>query len=302
MEYKKCDLLIIGAGPAGMTAAIYAARAGLHTIILEKMGVGGQVMTTGDIENYPGFLNITGAELTEKFMEQVDKYGVEVVYDEIQNADFENKVIKCESTEISCHAIIIAVGASPRKIGAENEEKFIGAGVHFCALCDGSFYVDKDVVVVGGGNSAVEEAIYMSTISKSVTIVNLTPDFNAQAVIIEQLKKLKNIKAVYHGNKVVKINGSDKVESIEIGSGKIIPCSGIFVAIGRSPNTKLLCSSLGLSKGGYIKVNTKCETSVAGVYAAGDCIEKNVRQIITACADGAVAATHAAEYIKTVKN
>ena len=300
METKNCDLLIIGAGPAGMTAAIYAARAGVKTIVLEKTAPGGQVLSTGEIENYPGFLNISGAELAAKFNEQVEKYNVETVYDEIQKIDFQKKTVKCMSTKISCHAIIIAVGASSRKTGAENEEKFIGQGVHFCALCDGAFYKDKEVIIVGGGNSAVEEAIYLSPIAKSITIVNVTPDFNAQAVLVDELKKLPNLRAIHHNNALKKINGDTKIKCIETSSGQNISCDGIFVAIGRSPNTKLLCSSLGLSKGGYIKTNSKRETSVPGVYAAGDCVDKHVRQIVTACSDGAIAATHAAEYIKTI--
>ena len=298
MESKKCDLLIIGAGPAGLTAAIYSARAGLSTIVLEKLGVGGQVMSTGDIENYPGFVKITGAELMTNMSEQVEKLGVEIVYDEIKHANFEKKVIECESTKISCQAIIISVGASPRKMGAENEEKFAGEGVHFCALCDGAFYKDKDIVVVGGGNSAVEEVIYMGDIAKSITVINVTPDFNAQAVLVEKMNSLPNLKAVHHRSSVLKILGEDKVTGIEITGGVKVECDGVFVAIGRSPNTKLLSGSLGITKGGYIKTNSKRETGIEGVYAAGDCVEKHVRQIVTACSDGAISATHAAEYIK----
>jgi len=318
MEIKNydCDLLIIGGGPAGLTAATYAGRAGLETVILEKIGLGGQIISTGEIENMPGFLSITGAELTQRMTEQAAKYGAEILYDEITHADFgdskditQKKVVTCESTKISCHAIILAVGASPRKSGAENEEQFIGNGVHFCALCDGNFYKGKDVIVVGGGNSAVEEALYLSDIAKNITIVNVTPDFNAQSVLVEKLKTLPNVKAIYHDHSVVKIisdEAASMVIAIEIknrntGAVKRIPCSGMFVAIGRSPNTKLLSGALGLTKGGYIEVNSKLETRIPGVYAAGDCTDKDVRQIVTACSDGAIAATHAAEYVKTAR-
>ena len=301
MEQKKCDLLIIGAGPAGMMAAVYAARAGVNTLVLEKEVPGGQVVSTGSIENFPGIVEISGAELATRMMQQVEKYGVEIIYDELKSIDFDKKIIKCESTKIGCKAIIIAVGASPRKTGAENEDRFVGKGVHFCALCDGEFYRGKNVVVIGGGNSAVEEVLYLSSLVKSVSIVNLTPDFNAHAVSVNQLKNLKNLAGIHHHRSLKKINGGAKIESVELSGGEIIPCDGIFVAIGRSPNTKLLHSSLGLTKGGYITVNSKCETGIPGIYAAGDVTDKLIRQIVTACSDGAIAATHAAEYIKSLR-
>ena len=308
MEKKECDLLIIGGGPAGLTAAIYGARAGLKTIVLEKLGVGGQIMTTADIENFPGFASISGPDLAMKLYEQAEGCGVEFVYDEIQKFDFNNskenpqgsvKTVECSETTITSRAIILSVGAYPRKTGAENEDKFIGRGVHFCGLCDGAFYRDKDIVVVGGGNSAVEEAIYMSDIAKSIIIINATASFNAQDVLVKKLETLSNV-AVKHNNTLKSIHGDKKVSSVDLNSGQNIKCEGVFVAIGRVPNTGWLSGYLDLDKSGYIIADDKMQTSVAGVYAGGDCIQKHVRQIITACADGAIAATHAAEYIKNL--
>jgi len=312
MEHKECDILIVGSGPAGMVAGIYGARAGLKVIILEKIAPGGQVMTTGEIENYPGFMSITGAELSMKFNEHVESYGVETIYDEIQKFDFnrELKKIECHDHIIVAKVVILALGANPRKTNAVGEEKFVGSGVHFCALCDGSFYKDKDVVVVGGGNSAVEEVIYLSSIVKRITVVNVTADFNAQAVLVDKLKTLPNIKAVYHNSIVKEVVTNDtglKIGGILIcGVGKgdeyrNIECGGVFVAIGREPSTAWLKGIVKRDKYGYIKVDKKLQTSIEGVFAAGDCVPKHVRQIITACSDGAVAATHAAEYIKSVK-
>ena len=352
MENKKCDLLIIGGGPAGMTAAIYGARAGLKTIVLEKMGVGGQIMTTAEIENYPGFTSISGPELAMKFNEQAEHCGVEFVYDEIESFDFgqksdkkttdekiagkkpkgeksnvTTKTVTCTSTKIDCHAVILCLGASPRKTNAVGEDKFLGSGVHFCALCDGAFYKNKDIVIVGGGNSAVEEVIYMSNIAKSITVVNAAEDFIAQSVLVEKLKTLPNVNAVYHNSTIKQINGDNKIQNVVIDvcqtlpnllsnhegkngcqencdkarTEKTISCDGVFVAIGRQPSTCQFANIVELDKSGYIVVNDKMQTSVTGIYAAGDCIQKNIRQIITACADGAIAATHSAEYVKSIK-
>jgi thioredoxin reductase (NADPH) len=306
MDEKHCDLLIVGSGPAGMTAAIYASRAGLNTLILESTVAGGQILSTSEIDNFPGFISTSGPELAMKISEQVEKCGVETIYDEIVSLSFRaqrgisgaHKVI-CADTTITAKAVIIATGASPRKIGCEGEEKFIGAGVHFCALCDGAFYKDKDVVVAGGGNSAVEEVLYLLPIVKSITVINAFPNFNAFATLVGRLPK--NLK-VHHNTKITKILGGKKIEGIETSTGETINCSGIFVCIGRKPNTDFLGGVVNLTDGGYIAVNQKLETNVAGVYGAGDVCEKHVRQIVTACADGAIAATHAVEYINSMKD
>jgi len=299
MTEKQCDLLVIGSGPAGMTAAVYASRAGLDTLILESTAPGGQILSTNEIDNFPGFVTISGAELAMKISEQVEACGVETVYDEVTGVllKADKKKITCNDTTITAKAVIIATGASPRKIGCEGEEKFIGAGVHFCALCDGAFYKDRDIVIAGGGNSAVEEVLYLSPIAKSITVVNAFSKFTAFRYLIDKMPE--GIK-VYHNTTVTKITGTEKLDGIELSNGKKIKCDGVFVAIGRKPNTTFLGNSLKLADGGYLAVNKKLETSIPGVYGAGDVCEKLVRQIVTACSDGATSATHAAEYIRSL--
>lgn len=299
MEKKSCDVLIIGGGPAGLMAGVYAARAGMNTVIVERLGVGGQIMLTPDIENFPGFLKVGGAELAEKMSEQATHCGVETIYDEIEEIDLVGKTVKCTDVEINAKAIIIAAGAHPRPLGAENETRLTGSGVHYCALCDGAFYKGKNVVVVGGGNSAVEEAIYMAAIATHVTVINNLSTWTAQAVLIEKLESLENI-TVHHNSTVSKIVGEKKVEAIETSAGRI-ECNGVFVAIGRVPSTEMFKEKIELTKQGYIIADKKMQTSVEGVFAAGDVTDKNVRQVITACADGAVAATHAVEYCRLKK-
>ena len=305
------DVIIIGAGPAGLTAGLYSARAGLRTAVIERVAAGGAVNTTPDVENFPGFLKVAGYDLGKKMHEQAEKAGAEFIYDEIASVNLRSKTVRCLGGEFSAKALIIATGAGPRPLGCEGEDEFAGSGVHNCALCDGAFYKGKDVVVAGGGNAAVEEAIYLSAIAKSVTIVNMTENFNAQQVLVDKLPKTVKI---FHSHTVQKISGSSKVERIDIkcNSGvkcaekgktcagvKTIPCDGIFVAIGRIPNTDLFKKQCDISKAGYIRVDgDSLETSVKGVFAAGDVIEKPVRQIVTACADGAIAATHAHQRIK----
>lgn len=277
-------------------AAVYAARAGMSTIIVERLGIGGQIMVTPDIENFPGFKKVGGAELAEKMSEQAAAFGAETVYDEIEEIDVQSKHVKCSEVEIDAHAIIIATGAHPRPLGAENEEKYLGSGVHFCGLCDGAFYKNKKVVVVGGGNSAVEEAIYLSAIASHVTVINKFAKWTAQQISIEKLESLPNV-SFHHKCTVDKIVGDKKVKSVETTVGEI-DCDGVFVAIGRVPSTELFKKKIELTKDGYIIVDEKMQTSVAGIFAAGDATDKHVRQVITACSDGAVAATHAVEYTK----
>ena len=298
-----CDLVIIGSGPAGMTAAVYAARAGLDTKILESTMPGGAILNTSEIDNFPGFVRVSGAELARNMQAQVESCGVETVYDEISNISLsdDTKTIVCADTTFKAKSIIIATGAGPRKIGCPNEEKFIGRGVHFCGLCDGAFYRGKDIVVVGGGNSALEEAVYLSPIAANVVIINNMPRFGGFTSLIEKVSALANVR-ILHNTTVEEILGGEKLVGIKTNAGEEISCAGVFVAIGRTPNTDFLRGTVELSNGGYVKIGKRQETGIAGVYAAGDVCEKNVRQIVTACADGAVAATHAAEYVKERAN
>jgi len=311
MENKniEVDILIIGAGPAGLMAGVYAARAGKKTVIIESVVPGGQITGTGEIENMPGFISVSGADLAIQMMSQAENAGAEIVYEEISEIHFGEggkkspHVVKLGGMSYHANAVIIATGARPRKLGCEGAHEFDGRGIHYCGLCDGNFYKDKNVVVIGGGNSAVEEAIYLAEIASTATVVNNTDNFNAQKPLLETLNSLKNIKAVYHGHIVSKVSGDKTVASIEItdkeGKIKSIDCDGIFVAIGRIPNTEFLndvlksTDKIEVNNGGYIKVDSNLNTNIKGVFAAGDVNEKWLKQIVMACADGALAAVNA---------
>ncbi|MDR0975661.1 MAG: FAD-dependent oxidoreductase [Christensenellaceae bacterium] len=302
---KETGILIIGAGPAGLTAGIYAARCGGQKVtIIEKLISGGQVNLTKTIDNYPSYPTISGFELATKMHEHAEHVGCEFVFDEIESIDLATKTVKLIDDEYKAKAIIIATGAGPRKSGAIGEDKFFGAGVHYCAICDGAFYKDKDVVMLGGGNTAVEDAMFLAGLCNSVTIVNLTPNFNANITLVEEMKKFENIKNIYHRHKILEIAGDEKPEKViceNLDTNEIfeIPCDGLFIAIGRIPDTSLLGPDIKTTEFGYIITDRKCKTSLDGVYAAGDVIDKDYRQVITACADGAIAATAAAEYIRS---
>lgn len=301
MADKQFDILIIGSGPAGLTAGLYATRAGRKTAIIESLVSGGAINLTPDIANFPGFTEISGHELGAKMHEQAKKAGVEFIFDEITSIDLNTKTVTLPLEQIKAKAIIIATGASPRKLELPKEDDFFGAGIHTCGLCDGVFYKDKKVVIIGGGNSAVEEAIYMSDIAASVSIINNTSGFNAQQVLVEKLLSLPNLEKVIHNAEVTKILSDKKFAGIEIKASGIkseINCDAIFLSIGRTPNTSLFDGKIELSKNGYIIVDKKMQTNIAGVYACGDVCEKYLRQIVTACADGAIAATAASEFTK----
>jgi len=298
---KTFDVIVVGGGPAGLTAGIYAVRGGAKTLLIEREFCGGQMISTGEIENYTGFEKVTGPELAMQMTAHAEGVGVEIAYETITSIDLKSKTIKTEDNEFKSSAIIIATGAKPRQLGCQNEEKFLNRGVHFCGICDGAMYRGKDLVVVGGGNSAVEEALYLSTIAKSITIVNVTPDFNAEEANIRQLKKLDNLNAIHHNHTVKSLDGKEALESMTIDpSGTVIPCEGVFVAIGRAPTTELFADQLKLNKWGYIVTDENMQTSIPGVFAAGDIRDKTIRQITTATSDGTIAALSAVNYIKNI--
>lgn len=304
---RKYDVAIIGAGPGGLTAAIYAMRSGLSTVIIERDVIGGQASLTYEINNYPGFVSISGSELTNKMHEQATLLGAETIYGEVSNINFApmNNLIIVEGEEIFANTIILSMGAKARTLGADGEIEYIGKGICYCAVCDGASFKDKDVVLIGGGNSAVQDAIYLSNICKTVTIVNNLPNFTCSEQLLKQLEKQieekKNIRVNYN-SKVLEFVGDDEmlkaVKYLNDDNTEVItPSNGAFISIGRAPDTKLVRTSVHLDEQGYIAVDENLETNQPGVFACGDVIVKKVRQIVTACADGAIAATSAGNFI-----
>lgn len=298
---KNYDVIIIGGGAAGLSAAIYTTRAGMSTMIIERLAVGGQTILTADICNYPGIKKINGAELAMRMHAHAEECGAFTLYDEIEGIDFKTKQIKTAGGVYQAKAIIIATGVVPRKLGVPNEDELVGKGLAYCGLCDGAFYKGKRIVVIGGGNSAVGEAIFMGNIAKSVTLINSTADFNAQKVLTDKLAELKNLENILHNTRVASINTEKgKIVSITTDTGKVIDTDAVFVSIGRIANNGMFAGQITLNPAGYIIVNEKMQTNIPGIFAAGDVTEKIVRQVITAASDGAIAGTFAAEYVNNL--
>lgn len=301
---KIYDMIIIGGGPAGYTAALYAARAGFDTVVIEKMSVGGQMALTGDIDNYPGFEEgVDGFTLGMKMLQSAERFGAKTVYDEVLSVDFSEKIKKIETVSgtLLAKTVVIASGANPRELGIKGEEALIGKGVHYCARCDGRFYKDKTVVVVGGGNSAAADALYLSRLCKKVYLVHRRDTLRATKIYHEPLMKLENVEFVFDSviedfvvdNRVcgvmVKNKNSGEIHNIE--------CDGVFVSIGRKPATEFLKGEIPLDQNGYIIADETTKTDVSGVYAVGDVRTKVLRQVVTAVSDGAVAVHFAEEYL-----
>lgn len=307
------DVIILGAGPAGLSAALYAGRACLKTLLIEKAMPGGQITQTADIENYPGQLleGESGFSLTERMTQQADRFGVEHAYDEILSADFTGteKRLTGRGGEYRAKAVIIATGAHPKPIGCENEQAFVGRGISFCATCDGAFFRDQEVYVVGGGDSAVEEAIFLTRFASKVTIIHRRDSLRAVKSIQE--KAFANPKIDFLWNTVVeKVDGDDVLREITVrstvtGEVRTLHASeadgtlGLFGFVGYAPNTALFDGLLDMEQG-YIRTDEDMRTSVEGVFAAGDVRVKHLRQVITAAADGAIAATQAARYLESM--
>lgn len=302
MEIKAFDYIIIGAGPAGLAGAQYAARGGLKTLVLEGMGPGGQVMQINELENYPGvFPAINGSEFIETMKQQAESFGAEIAYVQVLSIDKTGDifVIKTRDTEYHSKCLCIATGAIHRNLEVPGEKELTGRGVSYCAVCDGPFFRNKKIVVVGGGDSACSEAIYLSTISSDVQIIHRRDSFRAQKAVVEKMLN-KGVKPVY--DSVVKqINGTVKVESVTVenvktGEQSEIACDAVFVFTGMIPQTNLV-DMLPKDEGGYIKTNEEMETIIPGLFAAGDVRSKSFRQIVTAVSDGAIAANRAKEII-----
>ncbi len=298
------DTLILGGGPAGYTAALYAVRAGLDTLLIEKMSVGGQMTLTGDIDNYPGFeQGIDGFTLGMKMQQTAERFGAKTEYCEISRVDFTGDVKKvfAGDKEYKAKTVIIATGANPRTLNLPKEDDFIGKGVHYCAHCDGRFYKEKTVVVVGGGNSAAADVLYLSRLVKKVYLVHRRDSLRATKIYHEPLLKAENVEFVWN-SKVTEFITDTRVTGVKIKHTKNntqnnIDCDAVFVSIGRSPTTEFLNGAVAIDQNGYIIADESTRTSVPGVFAAGDVRTKTLRQVITAAADGAVAATAAEEYL-----
>ena len=300
------DLVIIGSGPAGMTAAIYGARADLKVLMLDKLAPGGQIINTNEIQNYTGVGTINGAELAMNMFSHTQELNVEFDYGTVNKIDCSSDMKKIYIDEdpdkvIEAKTVIVATGTTPRRLNLDKEANFIGNGISFCAICDGAYYRDKDVVVVGGGNSAVEESIYLSGIMKSLTIVTMF-DLTADPIACDKLREKENVK-IYTYQDILGFVGESSLEGIhfkstQTGEETTVKCDGIFEYIGLLPVTDFVKDLGILNQQGYIEVNERMETSIPGVYGAGDCITKNLRQVITACADGAIAAQEASRFVK----
>ncbi|WP_206165064.1 thioredoxin-disulfide reductase [Mammaliicoccus sciuri] len=303
------DVIIVGAGPAGMTAAVYASRANLSTVMIERGMPGGQMANTEDVENFPGFDLITGPDLSTKMFTHAQKFGAKYEYGDIKEIEDKGsyKVVNMGDKTLTARAIIIATGAEYKKIGVPGEQELGGCGVSYCAVCDGAFFKGKNLYVIGGGDSAVEEGIFLTKFADKVTIVHRRDELRAQKII--QDRAFKNDKIDFIWNTTLKtINekdgkvGSVTLVSTEDGSESEHQADGVFIYIGMKPLTKPF-ESLGiLNENGYIETNDEMETKVPGVYAAGDVREKTLRQIVTATGDGSIAAQNAQAYIESLED
>ena len=301
---KIYDVVILGGGPAGYTSALYAARAGLDTLVIEKMSVGGQMTLTGDIDNYPGFPDgIDGFSLGMSMQSGAERFGAETVYDEVLSVDFGGQIkkIKISSGEICAKAVIIATGANPRELGLTDESNLTGKGVHYCAHCDGRFYKDKTVAVVGGGNSAAQDALYLSRLAKKVYLIHRRDTLRATKIYHKPLLETENVEFLWDSS-VQEFIVEDKfagvvVKNLKTQESKNVLCDGLFISIGRKPATEFLNGAVALDKNGYVLADENCKTDIGGVFVAGDVRTKILRQVVTAVSDCAVAASMAEEYI-----
>ena len=298
------DTLILGGGPAGYSAALYTARAGLDTLVIEKICPGGQMATTDIIDNYPGFdTGIDGMELGMKMMAGAERFGATSAYAEVKEVDLAPEIKRVVTTdgEYLGKTVIIATGASPRPLGLADEQALIGRGVHYCAHCDGRFYKGKTVMVVGGGNSAASDALYLSGLCEKVILVHRRDTLRATKIYHAPLMQASNVEFCWN-SKVTELHADKRIESVTLtdiptGKQREIKIDGLFVSIGRQPATELFAGQIALDAQGYIVADESTKTSLAGVFVAGDVRTKTLRQVVTAAADGAVAAHEAEQYL-----
>lgn len=300
------DVIIIGGGPAGLTAATYTRRAGKTALVLEKNGFGGQITWSPKVENFPSCVSISGAELGDRLLEQALEQGADVELEEIIRIEDDKgvkRVIAESGAEYEAKAVIIATGAKPRMLGIENEERLVGSGVGFCAVCDGAFYRDRVVAVNGGGNSALQDAVLLSEICSRVYLIHRRPEFRGEAKLVETLKERENVEFVLNAS-VTALEGDEELTGITVtqnGAERRIKLDGLFVAIGHEPVNTPFAGLMELDAGGYAVSGENCLTRTPGIFVAGDCRTKTVRQVTTAAADGSVAALAACSYIDKLR-
>ena len=307
------EIAVIGGGPAGLTAAVYAARAGHSVTILEGAACGGQMLLAHEIENYPGFTKIAGYALADQMMEQANSLGVSITYAQVDSVIKEDDrfTVLCGSKSFTASAVIVAAGAKHRTLDVPGETEFIGRGVSYCAVCDGRFFAGKDVAVVGGGNTALGDAIYLSNICNSVTLIHRRDTFRADRILVRRMDAIDNIRTVMNA-RVTKIEGDQRVQSLDLVSvaenamsqPMVLQADGVFIAVGNVPDLAMLSGIDGVQfdEGGYLVTDERCRSKVRGLFVAGDVRSKNLRQIATAVADGAIAGTEAAEYLDALGN
>ncbi len=313
MEDKHVSLLILGSGPAGYTAALYASRANLKPTLVTGLEIGGQLTTTTDVDNWPGdHSDLQGPALMERMKKHVEKYSTEIIIDHIKEADLSARPFKLigDSTIYSCDALIIATGASAKYLGLESEKKYLGKGVSACATCDGFFYKNQDVVVIGGGNTAVEEALYLANIAKKVTLVHRRDKLRAEAILVDKLNQKvseNKIHIIWDSNLEEVLGDENKVTGVKLKNKNNndineVSCSGVFIAIGHEPNTSLFKEFLDMNSSGYLKIKGGSEggsttTSIDGIFAAGDVSDSIYRQAITSAGTGCMAALDAEKFL-----
>ena len=294
------DIIIIGAGPSGLSAGLYASRLGAKTLILEKLTPGGQITLSSEIENYPGICEVkSGLELMSCWPQQAIKFGAEIKSEEVKKLKIENGKWKVETSnnEYTSKAIIVATGANPKKAGFEGEIKYTGKGVSYCAVCDGFFYKGKDVAVIGGGDTALEEALYLSKIAQKVYLIHRRDKFRAAPLTQKKVFNTQNIEIIYNES-VKKVFGNEFLEGIILSSGKEIKIDGVFVFVGMKINNELIKDLVKLNEWGEVKVDLNMQTSLKGLYAVGDIRQNAVKQVVAAAGDGAIAAINAVKYME----
>ncbi|MBQ2085706.1 MAG: thioredoxin-disulfide reductase [Oscillospiraceae bacterium] len=301
------DIIVIGAGPAGMTAAIYARRASRSVLVLEALTPGGQIINTPDIENYPVEAHISGIDFSQRLHAQAEDLGAEFVMEKAVEIKAEGNVksVVTDKNVYEAKAVIIATGSENRKLGVEDEDRLVGRGVSYCATCDGNFYRNKVVAVVGGGNTALEDALYLADLAEKVYLIHRRDSFRGEAATVARLQERDNVEFVYNSN-VTRLIAEKRLTAIEVtnskdGSVRTIELRGLFVAVGRIPENQNFASVVQLDESGYIVAGEDCHTTAPGIFAAGDNRVKFLRQLVTATADGAMAATEAIKYISEME-